>query len=72
MTVFTAPAAITAAAFAVRFVLDVSEGNVDDIDNVLVIQRVKNVFAVTAALYQIFVLKKAELVRDCGFSHIQG
>ena len=72
MTVFTAPAAITAAASAVRFVLVVSEGDVDDIDNVLVIQRVKNVFAVTTALYQTFVLKKAELVGNCRLGHVQG
>ena len=37
----------------------------------LVIQRVKYVFAVTPALYQTFVLKEAELVGDCGFGHVQ-
>ena len=72
VTVFTASAVMAAAAFAMRFVLDVSKGYVDNVHNMLVIQRVKNVFAVTAALYQTFVLKEAELVGNCGFGHVQG
>ena len=46
---------MAAAAFAVRFMLNMGKGDVYDIDNMLVIQRLEYVFPVTAAFYQPFV-----------------
>ena len=58
----TGAAGFAAAAITVGLVLDVCECNVDDIHNMLVIQRIEHVFAVTAALYKAFVFKELKLV----------
>ena len=63
---------MAAAAFSVGFVLDMGEGNVDNIYDMLVIQRIEYVFSVTAALYQPFVFEQAKLVGDRRFCHIKG
>lgn len=41
-----------AAAFSVGFVLDMDEGNVDDVHDMLVIQRIEHIFTISAALDQ--------------------
>lgn len=63
---------MTAAVLPVAFVLDMGEGDVDNIYDMLVIQRIKYVFSVAAALYQPFVLEEAKLVGDRRFCHIKG
>ena len=63
---------MAAAVLPVSFVLDMGEGDVDDIYDMLVIQRIEYVFSVTAALYQPFVFEEAKLVGDRRFSHIKG
>ena len=65
-------AVVAAAVFAVGLALDVAKGDIDDIYNVLVIQRIEYVFSVTAALYQPFVFEQAKLVGDRRFCHIKG
>ena len=65
-------AVMAAAVLPVSFVLDMGEGDVDDIYDMLVIQRIEYVFSVTAALYQPFVFEEAKLVGDRRFCHIKG
>ena len=65
-------AVMAAAAFSVGFVLDMGEGNVDNIYDMLVIQRIEYVFSVTAALNKPFVFQEAKLVGDRRFCHIKG
>ena len=55
---FLSPAAVASAAFTVAFVLDVGEGDLDDVQHVLVVQRIEDVFAVAAGLDQVFVFQK--------------
>ena len=43
-----------AAAFPVHLVLNVDESDVDDIDDMLVIQRIKHIFTISAAFDQTF------------------
>jgi hypothetical protein len=62
MATVAGSACFAAAVCAVAFMLYVDEGKVDNIYHMLVIQRVKYVLAVTAAFYEAFVFKKAELV----------
>ena len=62
---------MAAAVLPVSFVLDVGESDVDDIYDMLVIQRIEYVFSVTAALYQPFVFEQAKLVGDRRFCHVE-
>ena len=45
-----------AAAGTVHLVLDVDESDVDDIDDMLVVQRIEHIFTISAAFDQTFAL----------------
>ena len=47
-------AVCAAAALTVHLVLDVDESDIDDIDNMLVIQRIEHIFTISAAFDQTF------------------
>jgi len=70
MFTVTGAAGFAAAAITVGFVLNVSECDINNVHNMLVIQRIEHVFAVTAALYKAFVFQKAELMGHCRLGHI--
>ncbi len=53
----------------VGFVGDVHEGDVEDVDDVLVVERIVYVFAFAAALHQVVVLQEFELVGDGRLRH---
>ena len=55
----------------VIFVRDMHESNIQNIHDMLVVERVKNVFALPAAFYQLILLQNAKLMRNSGLCHIQ-
>lgn len=54
----------------VIFVRDMHESNIQNIHDMLVIERVKNVFALPSAFYEVIIFEQLELVRNRGFCHI--
>lgn len=48
----------------VVFMRDMHESNVEHVDDVLVVKRVEDIFALAAAFYKVIILKQLELVRN--------
>lgn len=44
------------------FMCDMHESNVEHVDNVLVVERVEDIFALAAAFYKVIILEQLELV----------
>ena len=62
-------AMLAAAVFTVALVADVGEGDINDVDDVLVVEAVIYVFSFSACFYQPFGFEKFKLVGDCRFCH---
>lgn len=54
----------------VVFMSDVHESNIENIHDMLVVERVEDIFALTAAFYEVIIFEQLELVRNRGFCHI--
>lgn len=51
---------------------NVRESNVEHVDDMLVVEGVEDIFAITATFYEVIVLKQLELVRDRRLRHVDG
>ena len=56
----------------VVFVCDMHESNVENIHDMLVVERVENIFALPAAFYEVVILEQLELVGNRRLCHVNG
>lgn len=54
------------------FMCDMHESNVEHVDDVLVVERVEDIFALAAAFYEVIILEQLELVRNRRLRHVNG
>lgn len=65
-------AAGAGAARRVVFMCDMHESNIENIHDMLVVERVEDIFALTAAFYEVIIFEQLELVRNRGLCHVNG
>lgn len=65
-------AAGAGAARCVIFVRDMHESNIQNIHDMLVVERVEDIFALPAAFYEVVILEQLELVGNCRLCHVNG
>lgn len=52
------------------FMRNMHESNIENIHDMLVVERVEDIFALPAAFYEVVIFEQLELVRNRGFCHI--